>query len=120
MTLSLPRTPYHVTVSLRQSPFNPFSFRQFLVDNKYAAPGKVAINGGSNGGAYASLLISRQMLILLPYLLLCLFHETTPSFAPATHRGNGQAFSSQRASTAPQRVSWEQRLPTWVCSTFSR
>ena len=26
-------------------------FRQYLVDNKYAAPGKVAINGGSNGGA---------------------------------------------------------------------
>src|SRR4051812_27485915 len=24
--------------------------RQFLVDNKHAAPGKVAINGGSNGG----------------------------------------------------------------------
>jgi prolyl oligopeptidase PreP (S9A serine peptidase family) len=24
--------------------------RQFLVDNKYAATGKVAINGGSNGG----------------------------------------------------------------------
>lgn len=24
--------------------------RQYLVSNKYAAPGKVAINGGSNGG----------------------------------------------------------------------
>lgn len=23
---------------------------QYLIDNKYAAPGKVAINGGSNGG----------------------------------------------------------------------
>lgn len=26
--------------------------REYLVENKYAAPGKVVINGGSNGGEY--------------------------------------------------------------------
>ena len=29
---------------------------EYLVQNKYAAPGKVVINGGSNGGAFFTLL----------------------------------------------------------------
>ncbi|KAI0758635.1 prolyl oligopeptidase family-domain-containing protein [Trametes elegans] len=32
---------------------------QFLVDNKYAAPGKVAINGGSNGGLLVAACVNR-------------------------------------------------------------
>ncbi|KAI0722036.1 prolyl oligopeptidase [Cerioporus squamosus] len=32
---------------------------QYLVDNKYAAPGKVAINGGSNGGLLVAACVNR-------------------------------------------------------------
>lgn len=32
---------------------------QFLIDNKYAAPGKVAINGGSNGGLLVAACVNR-------------------------------------------------------------
>jgi len=33
-----------------------YGFRQYLVQHKYAGPGKVAINGGSNGGQEIALL----------------------------------------------------------------
>jgi hypothetical protein len=49
MTLSLPRMI--IAASYRFVDSNHLTFlREYLVKNKYAAPGKVAINGGSNGG----------------------------------------------------------------------
>ncbi|KAH9921497.1 prolyl oligopeptidase [Epithele typhae] len=33
--------------------------RQYLVDNKYAAPGKIAMNGGSNGGLLVAACVNR-------------------------------------------------------------
>jgi hypothetical protein len=47
MTLLRPRElhPYYPRLGLLNS-----AYREYLVDKKYVAPGKVAINGGSNGG----------------------------------------------------------------------
>ena len=52
--------------------------RQFLVDNKYAAPGKVAINGGSNGGAF--------MLCRRPTLMMLIGRETGLLVAACVNR----------------------------------